>query len=58
LINILGIAFVTAIVIVWLVGLAATGNLLFLGWAALFALLESVFIGAFVWSMTPPRKAR
>ena len=58
MINILVIAFVTAIVVVWLVGLAATGNLLFLGWAVLFALLEAVFIGAFVWSMTPPRKAR
>ena len=57
LINILVIAFVTAIVVVWLVGLAATGNLLFLGWAVLFALLEAVFIGAFVWSMTAPRKA-
>lgn len=56
-IHVLGISFVTAIVILWLAGWAATRNLLFIGWATLFALLDTVLIGWFVWSMTPPRKA-
>jgi hypothetical protein len=57
-INVLGIALITATVIVWLWALAATHSLFFIGSGILFALFDAASIGMFVWSMTPPRKAR
>ena len=53
--NILAIAVITVMVVVALSAWATTRS--FFGWAIL-ALLDAALIGWFVWTMTPPRKAK
>jgi len=55
--NVLLIGFVSVVSIVLLAGWASTGESVALGGALLFALLDLLAIGFFVWSMTPGRDA-
>ncbi len=58
LIHVLGIVFVTAMVLVSLAAWSATARLFFLGFAMFIALLDVALIAFFGWSMIPPKGTR